>query len=173
MATQTPFIFTASVKVNILLDKPLDQPRYDQVVDTCGLSADLLRLSDGDETQLGERGTSSVDICHAHHPSTSMLILGRASLSRLSGGQKARVSLARAVYSDCDLVLLDDVFSALDGYDHSAPSHLMSLTALRVRSQRDRGARLRGPVWSCWPSSRQGEPSSRWELRAPEVAGQI
>lgn len=66
--------------------------RYNAVVDACALRPDLDRLEDGDTTEIGARGVS------------------------LSGGQKARVALARAVYSRARYVLLDDPLSAVDSH---------------------------------------------------------
>jgi ABC-type multidrug transport system fused ATPase/permease subunit len=87
---QTAWLQNDSVRQNILFYSPFDQNRYDAVVAACGLLPDLDQLPDGDLTVVGERGTS------------------------LSGGQKQRVSLARAVYSQTPILLLDDIFSALD-----------------------------------------------------------
>lgn len=70
---------------------PYNQRRYNSVVAACALVQDLAQLSDGDQTEIGEKGIT------------------------LSGGQKARVALARAVYSRAKHVLLDDVLSAVDG----------------------------------------------------------
>lgn len=89
-AAQQAWIFNGTVRDNILFGKPYDQERYQNVLFVCGLQPDLLLLANGDETEIGDRGTN------------------------LSGGQKQRVSLARAVYSDSDIYLLDDVLSAVD-----------------------------------------------------------
>lgn len=70
----------------------MDSTKYKAVIKTCALSRDLEQLSDGDQTIIGERGSS------------------------LSGGQKARVSLARACYRDADIYLLDDPLSAVDAH---------------------------------------------------------
>ncbi|XP_061163776.1 ATP-binding cassette sub-family C member 5-like [Saccostrea echinata] len=89
-AAQQAWIFNGTLRDNILFGKPYDQERYQNVLFVCGLQPDLLLLPNGDETEIGDRGTN------------------------LSGGQKQRVSLARAVYSDSDIYLLDDVLSAVD-----------------------------------------------------------
>lgn len=87
---QSPWIMNATVKNNILFGAKYDPEFYKRTIEACALSDDLLILPDGDETVVGEKGIS------------------------LSGGQKARVSLARAVYSRADVYLLDDVLSAVD-----------------------------------------------------------
>ncbi|KAH8916676.1 hypothetical protein BT69DRAFT_1339938 [Atractiella rhizophila] len=80
----------ATVRDNILFGSPFDQKRYDDVVEACALKPDLKLLDLGDMTEIGEKGVS------------------------LSGGQKARVALARAVYSRAKILLLDDTLSAVD-----------------------------------------------------------
>ncbi|KAF8595654.1 hypothetical protein BDV93DRAFT_501066 [Ceratobasidium sp. AG-I] len=87
---QDAFIFPATLRENILFGASFDSVRYEAVIAGCALGPDLARLDDGDETILGDKGTT------------------------LSGGQKQRVALARAVYSDAPVVLLDDPLSALD-----------------------------------------------------------
>lgn len=70
----------------------MDSERYRNVVRVCSLEKDLEVLDHGDQTEIGERGIN------------------------LSGGQKQRIQLARAVYQDCDIYLLDDIFSAVDAH---------------------------------------------------------
>ncbi|XP_017858861.1 PREDICTED: probable multidrug resistance-associated protein lethal(2)03659 isoform X2 [Drosophila arizonae] len=89
-ASQEPWLFCASVRDNILFGQPLDRQRYRTVVKMCALERDFELLDQGDKTLVGERGVS------------------------LSGGQKARISLARAVYRKADVYLLDDPLSAVD-----------------------------------------------------------
>ena len=67
-----------------------DKAKYTRIIEACALTEEIQRFPDGDETVVGERGEV------------------------LSGGQQARVSLARAVYADADLYLLDDPLSAVD-----------------------------------------------------------
>ena len=87
---QTPWIFSGTIRENILFGQPYDQQKYTRVIKACALTEDIQRFPDYDQTVVGERGEV------------------------LSGGQKARVSLARAVYADADLYLLDDPLSAVD-----------------------------------------------------------
>ncbi|EYC38272.1 hypothetical protein Y032_0728g1885 [Ancylostoma ceylanicum] len=89
---QLPWIQNMTVRDNILFGKPFDKRRYNQVLNACALKPDLKILPNGDMTEIGEKGIN------------------------LSGGQKARISLARAVYQDCDVYLLDDPLSAVDAH---------------------------------------------------------
>lgn len=88
---QVPFLFNASIKENIIGFSSFDAARYTDVVQATMLAEDLRSLPAGDETIIGTKGVS------------------------LSGGQRQRVSLARALYHDADILVLDDVFSGLDG----------------------------------------------------------
>ncbi|XP_022228038.2 LOW QUALITY PROTEIN: probable multidrug resistance-associated protein lethal(2)03659 [Drosophila obscura] len=88
-ASQEPWLFNASLRDNILFGLPMDKHRYRRVVQKCALERDF-ELLQGDQTMVGERGAS------------------------LSGGQRARISLARAVYRRADIYLLDDPLSAVD-----------------------------------------------------------
>lgn len=80
----------ASVKENIVFGHRWDPQFYERTVHACALTDDFKTLPDGDQTEVGERGIS------------------------LSGGQKARLTLARAVYARADVYLLDDCLSAVD-----------------------------------------------------------
>ncbi|KAG6812974.1 hypothetical protein H0H92_015093 [Tricholoma furcatifolium] len=89
-AAQDPWIQNTTIRDNILFGSHLDEDRYNEVLHQCALEHDLSLFPAGDQTEVGERGLT------------------------LSGGQKARISLARAVYSEAAIVLLDDVLAALD-----------------------------------------------------------
>ncbi|KAM7238066.1 hypothetical protein CapIbe_011024 [Capra ibex] len=88
--SQQPWLFPGTVKSNILFGKKYEKEWYEEVIKACALKKDLHLLEEGDLTEIGDRGTP------------------------LSEGQKARVSLARAVYQDADIYLLDDPLSAVD-----------------------------------------------------------
>jgi ABC-type multidrug transport system fused ATPase/permease subunit len=75
---------------NILFGSPYDQERYKKVLYQCGLERDLDLFEAGDQTEVGEKGLT------------------------VSGGQKARITLARAIYSPAQIILLDDVLAALE-----------------------------------------------------------
>eukprot|EP01017_Pseudomicrothorax_dubius_P022892 TRINITY_DN2466_c0_g2_i8.p1 TRINITY_DN2466_c0_g2~~TRINITY_DN2466_c0_g2_i8.p1 ORF type:complete len:708 (-),score=238.61 TRINITY_DN2466_c0_g2_i8:747-2870(-) len=83
-------IQNATVRDNIIFASNYDENQYKKAVETSCLDDGLKIMTDGDKTEIGEKGVN------------------------LSGGQKARVALARAVYSDADIYLLDDVLSAVD-----------------------------------------------------------
>ncbi|KAG1942233.1 multidrug resistance-associated protein 4 [Pimephales promelas] len=89
-ASQQPWVFPGTIRSNILFGKELQPQRYERVLKACALKRDMELLPDGDLTVIGDRGAT------------------------LSGGQKARVNLARAVYQDADIYLLDDPLSAVD-----------------------------------------------------------
>nr|ASS36021.1 ABCC4 [Samia ricini] len=91
-ASQEPWLFAGSVRQNILFGQPMDRPRYNAVVRRCALDRDFSLFPHGDKTIVGERGVS------------------------LSGGQRARISLARSVYKRADIYLLDDPLSAVDAH---------------------------------------------------------
>ncbi|CAD8078629.1 unnamed protein product [Paramecium primaurelia] len=87
---QDPFIYTGTVRDNILFGKVFELELYRKVMQVSCLDQDVLSFQDGDKTQIGEKGAN------------------------LSGGQRARLSLARALYSLADLYLFDDPLSAVD-----------------------------------------------------------
>ena len=87
---QTPWLESMSIRDNILFESPFEEIRYKEVLDACALTPDLAGFKHGDLSNIGENGIG------------------------LSGGQKARVALARAIYSRARILLLDDPISALD-----------------------------------------------------------
>ena len=88
--SQMPWVFSGTIRDNILFGRSFDLKRYQEIVEVCCMEADLHNFPQGDLTEIGHRGVS------------------------LSGGQRARVSLARALYSNADIYLLDDPLSAVD-----------------------------------------------------------
>ena len=90
--SQTAVILNDTLRGNILFGAPMDEERYQQTLHACALLPDLKILPGGDMTQIGEKGIN------------------------LSGGQKARVSLARACYARASTLLLDDPLSAVDAH---------------------------------------------------------
>jgi ABC-type multidrug transport system fused ATPase/permease subunit len=87
---QTPWLQSMNIRENILFSQPYEEVRYKQVLEACALLPDMAEFKHGDLSNIGENGIG------------------------LSGGQKARVALARAVYSSAKILLLDDPLSALD-----------------------------------------------------------
>ncbi|XP_037925199.1 multidrug resistance-associated protein 4-like isoform X2 [Hermetia illucens] len=91
-ACQEPWVFSGTVRQNILFGQEMEKIRYDSVVKACALIKDFEQFPEGDMTVIGDKGAS------------------------LSGGQKARINLARAVYRQADVYLLDDPLSAVDAH---------------------------------------------------------
>ncbi|KAI0039394.1 P-loop containing nucleoside triphosphate hydrolase protein [Auriscalpium vulgare] len=89
-AAQESWVQNETIRDNILFGAPYDESRYEKVIYQCGLNQDLNLFEAGDKTEVGEKGLT------------------------LSGGQKARVTLARAIYSQAEILVLDDVLAALD-----------------------------------------------------------
>ncbi|XP_022166667.1 probable multidrug resistance-associated protein lethal(2)03659 isoform X2 [Myzus persicae] len=116
-ASQEPWLFAGSVRQNILFGSPMDKDRYKRVIQVCALKTDLEQLTYGDRTIVGERGVS------------------------LSGGQRARINLARAMYKKADIYLLDDPLSAVDTrvgkhlYEKCIKSYLKEKTCILVTHQ--------------------------------------
>lgn len=89
---QYAWIQNTTVRNNILFGKEYDETWYEQVIDACALTPDLEILPNGDQTEIGERGIT------------------------VSGGQKQRLNIARAIYFDAEMVLMDDPLSAVDAH---------------------------------------------------------
>ncbi|RSL68019.1 hypothetical protein CEP54_002988 [Fusarium duplospermum] len=107
---QNPWIEAGTLRENILFGLPYNEARYQQVLSACALVPDLKALPDGDKTNLGSNRVN------------------------LSGGQKMRVALARALYSRADILVLDDI---LGGVDVGTRHHLVhfALTGDLVRGR--------------------------------------
>ena len=89
-ASQDPWIFDGTIRQNILFGKELDRDRYDNIIRISCMGPDIASFNCGNNEFVGDRGTS------------------------LSGGQKARLNLARSLYCDGDIFLLDDPLSSVD-----------------------------------------------------------
>ena len=87
---QVPWVFSGTIRENIIFYNTFDQKKFELVIEACALEKDVASFPDRDLTLIGENGVV------------------------LSGGQRARVNLARAVYADADIYLLDDPLSAVD-----------------------------------------------------------
>ncbi|NXJ16927.1 MRP7 protein, partial [Odontophorus gujanensis] len=111
LATQEPWIQFTTVRENILFGRQYDARLYEEVVEACALSEDLSILPAGDQTEVGENGVT------------------------LSGGQKARIALARAVYQEKELYLLDDPLAAVDA---DVANHLMQKCILGILQHKTR-----------------------------------
>ncbi|TDH65878.1 hypothetical protein CCR75_005404 [Bremia lactucae] len=90
--SQQPFIQNATVRDNITCGLPFEAEKYEEALRVSSLKRDLRTLTAGDRTEIGEKGIN------------------------LSGGQRTRVAVARAVYQDADIYLLDDILSAVDSH---------------------------------------------------------
>jgi ATP-binding cassette subfamily C (CFTR/MRP) protein 4 len=116
-ASQDPWVFGATVRQNITFGLEYNKRRYNEVVHVCALEKDFKQFPDGDLTIVGDRGAS------------------------LSGGQKARINLARAVYRNADIYLLDDPLSAVDVhvskhlYEECINGYLANKTRILVTHQ--------------------------------------
>ncbi|KAL3511701.1 hypothetical protein ACH5RR_024418 [Cinchona calisaya] len=94
--SQASWIQSGTVRDNILFGKPMNKIKYDEAIRVSALDKDIESFDYGDLTEIGQRGIN------------------------MSGGQKQRIQLARAVYSDADIYLLDDPFSAVDAHTAAA-----------------------------------------------------
>ncbi|KAF9693105.1 hypothetical protein EKO04_008679 [Ascochyta lentis] len=110
---QAPFLISGTLRKNIIGRLDFDQQRYNEVIWATALTGDIASLPHSHDTNIGTNGTT------------------------LSGGQKARVSLARALYARSAFLVLDDVFS---GLDNSTASRVFDRTLGRTGLLRRRGA---------------------------------
>eukprot|EP00672_Neobodo_designis_P009213 CAMPEP_0174878814 /NCGR_PEP_ID=MMETSP1114-20130205/82947_1 /TAXON_ID=312471 /ORGANISM="Neobodo designis, Strain CCAP 1951/1" /LENGTH=1291 /DNA_ID=CAMNT_0016114203 /DNA_START=29 /DNA_END=3901 /DNA_ORIENTATION=- len=108
---QEAWIMNATLRDNILMGKEYDEAEYKAALLACQLKSDLEQLPGSDKTEIGERGIN------------------------LSGGQKQRVAFARAVYSDRDIVVMDDPLSAVDPHVCGALFHSCIRTALSGKTR--------------------------------------
>ncbi|KAG2513477.1 hypothetical protein JM18_008471 [Phytophthora kernoviae] len=108
--SQQAWIQNMTVRDNILFGRPMDQNKYEKVLDACALTADLKLLPARDNTEIGERGVN------------------------LSGGQKARIALARACYSNASIYILDSPLSAVDAIVQNEIFHKCFLGLLRNKT---------------------------------------
>ncbi|TYG83767.1 hypothetical protein ES288_D01G193800v1 [Gossypium darwinii] len=84
--SQVSWIQSGTIRDNILYGKPMDADKYDKAINVCALDKDINSFDHGDPTEIGQRGIN------------------------MSGGQKQRIQLARVIYNDADIYLLDDPF---------------------------------------------------------------
>ncbi|CAG2058205.1 unnamed protein product [Timema podura] len=116
-ACQDSWVFGSTIRQNIVFGSPFDQKRYDEVVAVCALLPDIEQFPERDMTYIGERGIT------------------------LSGGQKARINLARAIYKEADVYILDDPLSAVDThvgeqlFEDCISSYLANKTRILVTHQ--------------------------------------
>lgn len=116
-ASQEPWLFGETLRENILFGEPYKEKKYDEVIKICALDRDFKALQFGDGTLTGDRGLS------------------------LSGGQRARINLARAIYREADIYLLDDPLSAVDNrvgkhiYEKGILEYLENKTVVLVTHQ--------------------------------------
>ena len=89
-ATQQPWVMTDTVKNNIIFNNEYNEDKYNKIISVCELENDFLEFANGDKTEINSTNAN------------------------VSGGQKARISLARCLYKEADLYLLDDPLSSID-----------------------------------------------------------
>ena len=92
LSAQQAWLVNDTVRNNILFGKPYDDAKYKEILKVCCLEDDLKMLAGGDQCEIGDRGIN------------------------VSGGQKARISIARCCYSDSDVVVMDDPIAAVDSH---------------------------------------------------------
>lgn len=116
-ASQEPFLFGDTIRKNILFGQPYLSDWYYKVVKVCALETDFTTFPQGDKTLVGDKGVL------------------------LSGGQRARINLARAIYSQADTYILDDPLSAVDAkvgrylFEKCIYKHLKNKTRILVTHQ--------------------------------------
>ncbi|XP_009759196.1 ABC transporter C family member 8 isoform X2 [Nicotiana sylvestris] len=108
--SQTAWIQSGTLRDNILFGRSMDENKYQEAVKVSALDKDIDSFAYGDLTEIGQRGLN------------------------MSGGQKQRIQLARAVYSDADIYILDDPFSAVDAHTASTLFNDCVMTALKNKT---------------------------------------
>uniref|UniRef100_A0A0D9WR94 Uncharacterized protein n=1 Tax=Leersia perrieri TaxID=77586 RepID=A0A0D9WR94_9ORYZ len=108
--SQNSWIQSGTVRDNILFGKPFNKEQYDKAIKACALDKEIENFDHGDLTEIGQRGLN------------------------MSGGQKQRIQLARAVYSEADVYLLDDPFSAVDAHTAAVLFYDCVMTALSKKT---------------------------------------
>ena len=91
-ACQDPWIMNGTIRDNIIFYGEYNKEKYNKVINACQLDKDFENLKHGDLTEIGSTGNN------------------------ISGGQRARISLARAIYKDADIYLFDDPIPSVDSY---------------------------------------------------------
>lgn len=108
---QSAWIQSGTIRDNILFGRPMIKELYQKTLRACALDKDLESLPYRDMTEIGERGAN------------------------MSGGQKQRLQLARAVYQDADIYLLDDPFSAVDAHTGASLFKVSSLSFIIMKTR--------------------------------------
>jgi ABC-type transport system involved in Fe-S cluster assembly fused permease/ATPase subunit len=108
LAAQEAWLFSGTLRENILFGSAFEEDRYWATIEACALARDLEILKGGDQVIIGEKGIT------------------------VSGGQKARIALARAVYARTEILLLDDPLAAVD--THVGDHIFETLTSRCVRA---------------------------------------
>ena len=145
---QYAWIQNATVKENIVFGRDFNAPWYNKVVDACALRPDLEMLPAGDATEIGERGIT------------------------ISGGQKQRLNIARAIYFDADIILLDDPLSAVDAHvgRHIMDNAICGLLKGKVPHPGDAPAARHQPLRPHRVDGRRPHPRRR-HVRQPHGQG--
>jgi ATP-binding cassette subfamily C (CFTR/MRP) protein 4 len=107
-SSEVPWIISSTIKENILMGSEMDSERYSKVIESTALDKDLEGFLMKDETWIGDRGVT------------------------LSGGQKARINLARALYRPFDILLLDDPLSSVDP---QVANHIFENCILKLKNE--------------------------------------
>ena len=111
LSAQQAWLVNDTVRGNILFGKPYDEAKYNEILKVCCLEDDLKVLAGGDMCEIGDRGIN------------------------VSGGQKARISLARCCYSDSDIVVMDDPIAAVDSHVGKALFHKCIASYLKGKTR--------------------------------------